>query len=273
MRLLTKRLIGLVLLLGLLLVPATVLAAPTITISPAAVPRGGEVTVTAGGFAPNAALMAVLEVAGGRRVPVADLAAAADGTLRFTFRIPTSVPVVPTTVALLLLARADQTVLARGELTITDAPPVTAEQVTITPPSGPVGTRFVATGTGFTPGAALRLVVTPSATGAQTPPEQQVNLGRVQVGADGRFTVTIDSTGYRPEQYDLVGFTDAPGPPLIVRFTVTPGNAPGLPNTGGGGGASRPMVTLLSPAGALLAVGLGLLGTGRPRRGRRSRRQ
>jgi len=270
---LTKRLIGLALLLGLLLVPATALAAPTITITPAAVPRGGEVTVTGGGFASNASLTAALEVEGGRRVPVADLAAAADGTLRFTFRIPTSVPVVPTTVALLILARADQTVLARGALTITDAPPVTAEQVAIAPPSGPAGTRFVATGTGFTPGAALRLLVTPSATGAQTPPERQVNLGRVQVGADGRFAVTIDSTGYRPEQYDLVGFADVPGPPLIVRFTVTPGNAPGLPNTGGGGGVGRPMATLLPSAGALLAAGLGLLGIGRPRRARRCRRQ
>ena len=269
----TRRLIGLALLLGLLLVPATALAAPTITIIPAAVPRGGEVTVTGGGFAPNATLTAILEVDGGRRVPLADLAAAADGTLRFTFRIPTSVPVVPTTVALLLLARADQTVLARGELTVTDAPPVTAEQVAITPPSGPAGTRFVATGTSFTPGVSLRLVITPSATGAQTLPERQVNLGRIQVGADGHFSVTIDSTGYRSEQYDLVGFTDAPGPPLIVRFTVTPGNAPGLPNTGGGGGAGRPMVTLLPLAGALLAVGLGLLGIGRPRRARRCRRQ
>ena len=191
---------GLLLLLGLLTMPATALAAPTITITPTAVPRGGEVTVTGSGFAPNAALTAVLEVDGGRRVPVADLTAAADGTIRLAFRIPTSAPVAPggTTVALLILARADQTVLARGQLTVTDAPPVTAEQVTIAPPAGPAGTRFVATGTGFTAGASLRLVVAPTATGAQTPPERQVNLGTVQVGAEGRFSVTIDSRAIGP---------------------------------------------------------------------------
>ena len=273
MHLLTRRLTGLVLLLGLLLVPATARAAPTITITPAAVPRGGEVTVTGSGFAPNAALTAVLDVEGGRRVPVADRTAAADGTVRLVVRIPTSAPMAPggATVALLILARADQTVLARSEFTVTDAPPVTAEQVTIAPPAGPAGTRFVATGTGFTAGASLQLVVAPTATGAQTPPERQVNLGRVQIGVDGRFTVTINSAGYRPEGYDLVVLTGAPGPPLVARFTVTPGRAPGLPNTGGGGGAIQSALTRLLLAGALLAVGLGLLAGGRSWWGRRSR--
>ncbi len=84
------RLAGLLLLLGLLALPATALAAPTITITPAAVPRGGEVTVTGSGFAPNAALTAVLEVEGGRRVPVTDLTAAANRMVQFTFKIPTS---------------------------------------------------------------------------------------------------------------------------------------------------------------------------------------
>jgi hypothetical protein len=173
-----------------------------------------------------------------------------------------------TTVALLILARADQTVLARGELTTTDAPPVTAEQVAIAPPSGPAGTRFVATGTGFTAGAALRLVAAPTATGAQTPPERVVELGTTRIGADGRFTVTIDSAGYRPEGYDLVVLTGAPGPPLVARFIVTPG----MPNTGGGGVAGRPATTYAPLAGALLAVGLGLLAGGRARWGRRPRR-
>ena len=96
-----------------------------------------------------------------------------------------------------------------------------------------------------------------------------MNLGTVQVGVEGRFTVTIDSTGYRPEQYDLVALTGAPGPPLVARFTVTAGSAPGLPNTGGGGGAV-PLTTISLPlAGALVMVGLGLLVSGRCRRGRR----
>ena len=262
MHLLTRWLTGLVLLLGLLLVPAPALAAPTIAITPAAVPRGGEVTVTGSGFPPNAALTAVLEVDGGRRVPVADLAAAADGTIRLAFRIPSSAPVAPggTSVALLILARADQAVLARGQLTVTDAPPVTAEQVAIAPPAGPAGTRFLVTGTGFAAGAALRLVVAPTATGAQTPPEQQVDLGAAQVGADGRFTVAIDSTGYRPEQYDLVVLTGAPGPPLVARFTVTAASAPGLPNTGGGGarpGTASPSLALALAVATVAGLALG----------------
>ncbi len=87
---LMRRLTGLVPLLGLLLVLATALAAPAITITPAAIPCGGEVTVTGSGFAPSAALTALLDVEGGRRVPVADLTAAAKGMVQLAFRIPTS---------------------------------------------------------------------------------------------------------------------------------------------------------------------------------------
>lgn len=269
----TIRLAGLLLLLGLLVTPATALAAPTITITPTAVPRGGEVTITGSGFAPNAALTAILEVEGGRRVPVADLTAAADGTIRLAFRIPTSAPVAPggTTVTLLILARADQAVLARDQLTVTDAPPVTAEQVTITPPAGPAGTRFVATGTGFKAGDSLRLGIAPSATGPQSPPERQVNLGTVQVGPDGRFTATVDSTGYPPEQYDFVAFTSAPGPPFVARFTVTAAGAPGLPNTGGGGSIGQSAYAWWTLGGLLILAGVGLgsgLRRGRPRRER-----
>lgn len=224
-----------VLFLGLLLlVPATVLAAPAITIAPAAVPRGGEVTVTGTGFAPSAALTAVLDVGGGRRSPVTDLTAGADGSIRFTFKVPTSAP-PGETVTLLILSRPDGATLAQGTLSTTSAPPVSSEQIAIAPASGPAGTRFEATGTGFKPGLNLQLVVVPSATGAQTPPERQVALGSHQVGADGRFTVAIDSTGFPPEPYDLVALTGNPGPPYVGRFTVTAGAMPGLPNTGGGG--------------------------------------
>lgn len=264
------RIVGLLLLLGLWLVPATALAAPSITITPAAVPRGGEVTVTGTGFAPNLQLAVVAEPAPGRRVPLGEVTTAADGTFRFTITVPTSA--APGTIDLLILA-PDNSVLARGTATVTDAPPVSAEQVRIDPPTGPVGTRFVATGSGFPAGATYRVGTAPRATGPQTPPERQVLIGTVQVGTDGRFTVTIDSTGYPPEEYDFVVFGSRPDPVFVARFTVTPAGAPGLPNTGGGGSARRPMTTYLPLAGALLAVGLGLLGSGRPRWARRFRRQ
>lgn len=257
MRTTSVRIAALLLLAALLLVPATALAAPAITITPAAVPRGGEVTVTGGGFAPNAALSAVLDVGAGRQAPVTDLTAAADGSIRFAFKIPTSAP-AGETVDLLIIARPDGTILARGTLTVTTAPPMTGEQLSIAPPTGPAGTRFVATGTGFQAGDTLRLGVAPTATGAQTPPERQVNLGTTQVGADGRFTVSIDSTGYAPEQYDLAVFTGTPGPPVIARFTVTAGSMPGLPNTGGGGGDPAAGAGWL-PVGLLALAALGAL--------------
>ena len=269
MRTTSVRIASLLLLTAFLLLPATALAAPAITITPAAVPRGGEVTVTGSGFAPGAALSAVLDVGNGRQVPVTDVTAAADGTIRFTFKIPTSAP-PGETVALLIVARPDGAVLARGTLTVTAAPPVAGEQVSIAPPAGPAGTRFVGTGTGFTPGETLRLGVAPTATGAQTPPARQVDLGTLRVGADGRFTVTIDSTGYPPEGYDLAVFTGMPGPPTIARFTVTAGAAPGLPNTGGGGSdpAASASGTLLPLLALVGLVALAVLGQRRYRRRR-----
>src|SRR6185437_6825022 len=102
--------------------------------------------------------------------------------------------------------------------------------VTITPPAGPAGTQFVVTGSGFTPGDVLLY--------GFDDPRQPVVLGQVTVSADGRFTVTIDSTGYEARDYAFHVVSQQSVPPTmplaIVKFTVTAGAAPGLPNTGGG---------------------------------------
>ncbi len=71
-------------------------------------------------------------------------------------------------------------------------------------------------------------------------------IAKVPVPADGRVSVTIDSTGYSAEGYDLIVF--GPGGPeiglplVISNFTVTAPSAAGTPSapprTGGGGEAS-----------------------------------
>ena len=253
---LVARLAGLSLLGGLLLASAPALAAPAITITPGAVARGGEVAVSGNGFSPDAPLAAVLEVENGRRVPAADFAAAPDGTFLLPLKIPASAP-GGGPVGLLILSRPDGAVLARGDFAVTDALPVTAEQVTVAPAAGAVGTRFVVTGSGFPPGESLRLAAAPTATGAQTPPERQVDLGTIRVGADGRFTVPLDSTRLAAEPYDVVAIAAALGPPYVARFTVTPRGAVGLPRTGGphAGGPWAPWqaVVLLAAWGAALA--------------------
>jgi hypothetical protein len=130
-----------------------------------------------------------------------------------------------------------------------------APQVTIVPRSGPAGTRFVATGAGFTPGETLLY--------GYDSPSQPVILGRIQVNANGGFTVTVDSTGLAPREYafHISSASTPPPPPLaVVPFTVTAGGAPGLPATGGGGGIGRLSGERLSVSGASALAGLLALG-------------
>ena len=242
----------------LLLLPATALAAPAITLSPTAVPRGGSTTITGTGFTPNAKLelFIVLAQFGGARVKMADLTAGADGGFTTTVRIlgnfqPGPAPLVVTA------AGAD---LAQAILTVTDAPSIAPERLTVAPATGPVGTRFTATGTGLTPGLAVVAFTTESAKGPQGNFRQVATL---TVPADGRVTFPIDTTGYTPEAYDVILF--GPGGPqiglplVVAQFTVTAPNTPGLPNTGGGGAAQGAGGWPLLPVLALV-VGLVLAG-------------
>ncbi len=243
-RLLASRLaIAFVLLFGLALLagPATALAAPTLTLTPPAAPRGAEVVVTGSGYQPNAALRLLVESAPGRRDLFAELTAAADGTIRYTFTVPPGVP--PGPVTFVVVSAADLAELARAPLTVTAAPAV-GPQMNVAPPSGPAGTRFTVTGSGFQAGAELVYGIELNG--------QDVVLGRVRIAADGTFTSSFDSSTLPPGEYEL-GVATSPNvrPLALARFTVTAAAMPGLPNTGAGGTAARVVPAML---GAMLVV-------------------
>lgn len=254
----------------LFLCPVTAHAqtAPTLTITPPSAPVGTEITVTGSGFLAGAPLSAVLEVEPVGRIPVIDVVAAPDGTVRFTFRLPGSVVVPPGGIELPLLVVAGNTdprgaALARTVLRVTDAPAVASERVSVSPASGPAGTRFVVSGAGFPPGRTVQVTTAPSATGPSSPPER-VRIGsEVRVGADGRFTDTVNSMGYLPDGYSVAVFAvPLTGPPFVARLTVTAGGTAGtvglrLPNTGARASAGAP-----TGAGGFLLVALGLVGLG-----------
>ena len=240
---------SLLLFLGLLAAPAAVLAAPAITITPTATPPGGKVTITGSGFAANAALTLLAEQGPGQRFPIDNVQAGADGAFRYTLTVPGGAP--PGTVTIIVASTPDMTELARGTFTVTNEPSVAPEQVRITPTSGPAGTQFVFTGTGFPAGATL--------VWHTAAPGRLAGQGPLQVGPDGRFTVTIDSTGYAPGEYNASVSTSLTAPPITgARFTVTAA-MPGLPSTGGGAGVQTSF-GWLSPIGVLALVGLGLTG-------------
>jgi len=224
--------------LGLFTLPTTALAAPALALAPTALPRGGTTTATGTGFAPGAKLelFIVLAEFGGARVKLADLAAGADGGFAATVRLDGTIRPGPTP----LVVGGGGADLAQATLTVTDAPSIAPERLAVAPTSGPAGTRFAATGTGLTAGQAVALFTTESAKG---PAGHFREIARLAVPADGRVTVTIDSTGYDPDGYDLIAFGPggpAIGLPLVVaQFTVTAPGMPGLPSTGSGGMASQ----------------------------------
>jgi len=233
--------------LTLIALPAAALAAPTLTLTPAVAPRGAEVVITGDGYQPGTAVQLFVEAVPGQRdAPFAELTATADGTIRHSFVVPPAVP--PGKVDFVTAAKADGQELARATFTVSDAPSV-GPQLTIAPPSGPVGTRFTLSGSRFAPGAQLLYGINVN--------EQPVILGEITTGADGRFTASFDSSAIPPGDYELAIATSPTVQPLaLARFAVTAATMPGLPNTGTGGLASWPTAPLTLLAGLGLAVAL-----------------
>ena len=94
-----------------------------------------------------------------------------------------------------------------------------APAITVSPASGPPGTSFVVTGTGFTPGSTVLFGAVDQAT-------EPVAAELLQVAADGSFRTAIDSTGFAPGQYTVVvGTSDASTVLASGAFTVTAGGA------------------------------------------------
>ncbi len=220
------------LLVGLFLGPTTALAAPALTMAPAAVPPGGAITIAGTGFAPNAPLelFAVIPYFNDARVQITAVTAGADGAFSVATRVPGYYSPGPW-VVVVVGAGGD---LARASITVTAAPSVASERLTVMPTTGAVGTRFAATGTGLPPGLALRAFTTESAKG---PTGHFRQVAQLVVAADGRATFPIDTTGYDPAGYDLtlVGpeatLSDPGGVPsgfplVIAQFVVTAPSAP-----------------------------------------------
>lgn len=245
-------------LLGLVLLPATALAAPAITITPAAIPRGGAATVKGTGFSPNTPLelFVVLDLFNNARVKLADFTAGADGG--FTTTVDTTGAWMPGDGPLIVVSGGVD--LAQAAITVTDAS-IATERLTITPSTGPVGSRFTATGGGYKAGTTVTAFTTESALGPRGHFRQ---VAKIQVPADGRVSFSVDTTGYSAESFDVIVF--GPGGPqiglplVIAQFMVTAaGGSAGVAPTGAGA-AQVPAQMPSTGGGADAANGWALLG-------------
>lgn len=240
-------------------------AAPALAIAPSSVPRGGSITVTGTGFAPKAplALFASIPARNYARVELAALTAGADGGFTLTTRVPGFYQPGP----FIVVAVSNGADLARASITVTTAPSIAPETLTVTPGAGPAGSRFTATGAGLTPGVAAVAFTTESAKG---PTGHFRQVAAFQIPADGRVSFSFDTPGYTAQSYDVIIF--GPGGPqigfplVVASFMVTaPGTTPGLPNTGGGGTWAAPAASWWGLAGGAIAL-VGLAGWSARRR-------
>lgn len=229
--------IGLLLVLGLLALPpaAGAQAAPAITVTPTSGPPGTAFAITGTGFTPNSTVVIVLETTGavGNRTPEPEetIRVGTDGRFRHADTRLTNAPAsaVPAQYDFVILASPTRAELARATVTLTSP---RGEALAVSPTSGAAGTRFVVTGGGFTAGETLLYRV--------LDPQQRsvVPTGQLQVGADGRFQVAIDSSGFAPAGYAVLIATPTPAGTRIlgaVGFTVAAAGSPSLPRTGAGG--------------------------------------
>jgi hypothetical protein len=241
------------------LLPMTALAAPAITITPATLPRGGTATVTGTGFPPNAhlELFVVLSYFNNARVKLANITVGADGSFTTTAGPNGATRPGPFP----LVVASDGVDLAQGTITVTDAS-IATERLTITPSTGPVGSRFTATGEGYKAGSTVTAFTTESAKGPRGNFRQ---VATAQVPADGRVSFGFATPGYSAESYDVIVY--GPGGPqiglplVVTSFTLTAPAVTGggtaqvpaqMPSTGGGAGASDGLALL-----GLLLAGLG----------------
>jgi len=160
-----------------------------------------------------------------------------------------------------------------------------APAITIARSQTPGETGFTARLTGFEPGEAIALQLAASGT-----PPLALDLPPITILVDGTYTLSILSTGLTGGEYTLtarrgasivasatfsVAIRATPTRPPIVatptRAMPTPpptgdgGYLPGLPNTGGGGAHSTPIVPGI-PLLAFAAGGVFLIWRGRARR-------
>ena len=202
--------------------------------------------------------MVGITAVGNRPFRLANFAAGADGGFTVTFRVAGFFP--PGSLPLTIVSIPGEAALAQATVTVTNAPSVAPEKMTLSPNGGPVGTRLTASGEGFAAGTTVAFFTTELAKG---PVEGTREVVRLRIPADGRVTFGIDMGGYSPGQHDLYAYTDGNriGYPLVrLVFDVTAASAPGMPNTGGGATAQPAagwelLIVVLATAGLALAGG------------------
>jgi hypothetical protein len=189
--------------------------APTITVTPAVLPRGAAATVHGTGFPPQAKLelFAVLSNFHNARVQLANMTAGADG--RFTTTLGPTGAFLPGPQTLVVVSAGSD--LARATIRFTTLS-IAPERLTITPRAGTVGTHVLVTGTGFPVGRTVSAFTTESAKGPQG---HFRALGGLLVPADGRVHFRFTTTGYQPESYDLLVYGPG-GPQIGLPLIVVP---------------------------------------------------
>ena len=122
-------------------------------------------------------------------------------------------------------------------------------RITVSPSSGPPGTNFMISGTGFAPNTSVLCA-------AADPGRKEVVAALIPITPAGALQASVDSTGYAPGEYTVTAYTDDRRSVLATAtFTVTLGGGPAAPRTGAGsmaagGGPAYPIVAGL----ALLAL-------------------
>lgn len=126
-----------------------------------------------------------------------------------------------------------------------------AERITCTPSSGPAGTTFVVSGTGFTNWKTGDLdVYIRDSSGKEMASKKGATV------ANGELRLTYDSSGDAPGIYTVQVYN---GQTLVAQGAFTVTAAAGMPATGGGGGAVVGLglsQTLLAGLGLVAVAGL-----------------
>jgi hypothetical protein len=90
-----------------------------------------------------------------------------------------------------------------------------APAIAVSPTTGPVGTNFTVTFTGFTPGSTVAVALS-----TETSPPQTVAIPEVRLDAEGGFTLAISSLLLTPGRY-IVAVTQGGATLATTRFSVT----------------------------------------------------
>ena len=225
------RIVGVMFLVSMLAIPATVAAAtPQITITPTQGPNGTAFVLTGAGFTANTTYylrIAAQDGSGNINIPDPSVKSTADGFLLRGFSFGSNTPAI-TFIATIASAPTGGQVLATTTFTLTGpngAKP--GPQVVITPSEGqagdpPGGTRFAVTGTGFAPNSTYNFRV------SSEDRTTVLNFGNADITSDelGVLLSVFNLAGARPAGVYIAEVLSKGATPTVVAsatFRVTSG--------------------------------------------------